>query len=71
MTVYKIYAEHEDKMVESFMRGFMPKYTKYGMLYYSENIANKNLDKCNEFKNSNERYNHYNFVLKTFEMVEI
>ena len=71
MRVYKIYAKHEDKMVQKFVRGWMPTYTKQGILYYSENVALKNLDKCNEFKNSSERYKNQEFILKTYNLEEI
>jgi len=71
MIVYKIYAKHEDKMVQKFSRGWMPTYTKNGMLFYSENVANKNLDKCNEYKDSNVRNINMVFELKTYEMKEI
>lgn len=71
MLVYKIYAVHEDKMVQKFYRGFMPTYTKNGMLYYSLSVAQNNLDKCNEFKNSNDRYSNHSYELKTYEMTEV
>lgn len=78
MLVYKIYAKHEDKMVEKFYRGYIPTYTKNGMLYYSKNIAEKNLAKCEEYKadcikneNMITTEESMTFELKTYEMKEI
>jgi len=71
MLVYKIYAKHEDKMVEKFSRGWMPTYTKYGNLFYSEKVALKNLAKCEEFKASSEKNKNFSFELITYEMKEV
>ena len=79
MIVYKIFAVHENKMVDSFGRGFFPRYTKNGMLYYSQAIAEKNLNKCNEYKRKSAEFinhntgseNHMEFQLKTYNLTEI
>ena len=71
MEVYKIYAKHEDKMVHKFSRGWRPVYTKNGMLYYSKNVAEKNLAKCNEFKADSKNPSYFEFELRTYEMTEV
>jgi len=79
MTVYKIYAKHEDKMIEKFGRGYYPRYSKNGMLYYSKNVALKNLAKANEYKEESLKNKNLNqevvklieFELKTYEMKEV
>lgn len=70
MEVYKIFASHENSMVQKFSRGWMPTYTKNGMLYYSKNVAEKNLAKCNEFKDSNKNYSYMDFEIITYDMIE-
>ena len=78
MKVYKIFAEHENKMVSGFSFQNDPQYSKNGLIYYKKSLAEADLQICQSYKNNfrdkpsrKTKKNDILFVIKTYEMTEI